>query len=65
MSESLTLILTREREREKVHCKCNVQYTSLLCLRLVMSYCVARMGEERGCIGSWWGNRREGDHWET
>jgi len=25
---------------------------------------VARMGEERGCIGSWWGNRREGEHWE-
>jgi len=24
---------------------------------------VARMGEEKGCIGSWWGNRREGDHW--
>ena len=24
---------------------------------------VARMGEERGCIGSWWGNRREGDLW--
>jgi len=24
---------------------------------------VARMGEESGCIGSWWGNRREGDHW--
>ena len=24
---------------------------------------VARMGEERKCIGSWWGNRREGDHW--
>ena len=22
---------------------------------------VARMGEEKGCIGSWWGNRREGD----
>jgi len=21
------------------------------------------MGEERGCIGSWWGSRREGDHW--
>jgi len=21
------------------------------------------MGEERGCVGSWWGNRREGDHW--
>jgi len=24
---------------------------------------VARMGEEGGCIGSCWGNRREGDHW--
>jgi len=24
---------------------------------------VARMGVERGCIGSWWGNWREGDHW--
>ena len=23
---------------------------------------VARIGEERWCIGSWWGNRREGDH---
>jgi len=21
------------------------------------------MVEERECIGSWWGNRREGDHW--
>jgi len=24
---------------------------------------VACMGEERGVIGSWWGNRREKDHW--
>ena len=24
---------------------------------------VARMGEERGCIGSWWENRRKRDHW--
>ena len=24
---------------------------------------VARMGEERGCIGSCWRNRREGDQW--
>jgi len=24
---------------------------------------VARMGEERGCIESWRGNRREGDQW--
>jgi len=25
--------------------------------------CSAYGEEERGCIGSWWGNRREGDHW--
>jgi len=24
---------------------------------------VVRMGEERGCIGCWWGNWRERDHW--
>ena len=24
---------------------------------------VAHMGEERACIGSWWGNRRERDQW--
>ena len=24
---------------------------------------VVRMGEERGCIGSWWGSRRGRDHW--
>ena len=23
---------------------------------------VERMGEERACMGPWWGNRREGDH---
>jgi len=24
---------------------------------------VARIVEERGCIGCWWGNRRERDQW--
>jgi len=24
---------------------------------------VARMGVERECIGYWWGNRRERNHW--
>jgi len=24
---------------------------------------VARMGEEMGCIGFWWGHRMEGNHW--
>ena len=22
------------------------------------------MGEEKGCIGSWWGNRKKVFHWE-
>jgi len=26
---------------------------------------VVHMGEERGCIGSWWGNRRERDPGKT
>jgi hypothetical protein len=24
---------------------------------------VARMGKREACIGVWWGNLREGDHW--
>jgi len=24
---------------------------------------VVDTGEERGCIATWWGNRRERDHW--
>jgi len=26
---------------------------------------VTRVGAERGCVGSWWGNRREGTTGET
>ena len=31
---------------------------------LLTHMCHVLMGEERGCIGSWWGNRRERDHWD-
>jgi len=32
--------------------------------RMRMAGHVARMGQRRGgSIGSWWGNRREGDYW--
>jgi len=31
--------------------------------RMRLAGYVARMGEERGWIGSWWGNRRKGDQW--
>ena len=48
----------------------NDLYSSLNIVRVIKSRRmrwaghVARMGEERGCIGSCWGNRRERDHWE-
>ena len=47
----------------------NYLYCSPIIVRVIkskrMSWAghVATMGEERGCIGSWWGNRGEGDHW--
>jgi len=28
-----------------------------------MGWACGAYGEERGCIGSWWGNWRERDHW--
>jgi hypothetical protein len=49
----------------------NVLYTSANIVRVIKSRRmrwaghVARMGEERGCIGSWWGNRREGTNGEN
>jgi hypothetical protein len=47
----------------------NVLYSSPNIVRVIKSRRmrwaghVAHMGEERVCIGSWWGNRRERDHW--
>ena len=47
----------------------NVSYSTPNIVRVIKSRRmrwaghVARMGEKRGYIGSWWGNRREGDHW--
>ena len=42
-----------------------VQYLLHFCIVLHIRWAghVARMSEERGCIGSWWRNRREGDQW--
>ena len=28
-----------------------------------INFIFLQTSEERGCIGSWWGNRRERDHW--
>jgi len=28
-----------------------------------MGWACGAYGRSEGCIGSWWGNRREGDHW--
>jgi len=47
----------------------NDLYSSLNIVRVIKSRRmrwaghVPLMGEERACIGSCWGNRREGDHW--
>ena len=48
------------------HCVCLCVWYDLRVIklrRMRWARHVARMGEERGCIGSCWGNRREGDHW--
>ena len=60
--------VTRERrklhneERNDLYCSPNVVRV-IKWRRMRWAGHVARMGEERGCIGSWWGNRRERDHW--
>jgi len=49
--------------------KLNDLYSSPTIVRMIKSRRmrwvghVARMGKGRGCIGSWWGNRRERDRW--
>jgi len=61
------LILTQLAFTELISLKykifINPKYVPLFILHLRWTGHVARVGEERGCIGSWWGNRREGDHW--
>jgi len=70
-------LLPVQKHLSSTHCRCissNVLAAAIESLCIKKGTCfitrrmrwaghVARMGEERGCIGSWWGNRREGDHW--
>ena len=56
-------------ERRRLHYEelndlyCSPNTVRLIKWRVRWAGHVARMVEERGCIGSWWGNWREGDHW--
>ena len=79
MSENMVLRRIFGRRREEVtgewrrlhNEELNDLYSSLNIVRVIKSRImrwaghVARMGEERGWIGSWWGNRRERYYWET
>jgi len=49
-------------ELNDLYCSPNILWVIKLRIMKLAGH-VAHMGEERGCIGSWWGNRREGDHW--
>jgi len=57
-------------ERRRLHNEELINlYSSPIIVRVIKSRTmrwaghVARMCEEKGCISSWLGNRREGDHW--
>jgi len=50
-------------ELNDLYCSPNI-FRVIKSTRMKWAGHVARMGERRGvCIGSRWGNRREGDHW--
>jgi len=49
-------------ELNDLHCSPNIVWV-IKSRRMRWPGHVAHMGEERGCIGSCWGKRREGDHW--
>ena len=52
----------RNEELNDLYCSPNIVRV-ITSRRIRWAGHVARMGEERGHIVSWWGNRREGDHW--
>jgi hypothetical protein len=54
-------LLVWRKERQYRYCRHIVRVIKYR--RMGWAGRVARMGEERGHIGSWWGNWRESDHW--
>ena len=44
--------------------QCAILYKNMVSVVTVIGLGIWRVWVRRGgCIGSWWGNRREGDHW--
>ena len=58
-----TMVIFRLRNEKKLCKQLYSTYVGCIQRRMRWAGHVMLMGEERGCIGSWWGNRRERDQW--